>query len=330
MHRTATFYDLRITARGMSRAEGKEDDYEADPKPLRELVGYIEQLYNGGDRIVKKGQSDKTARIYISDFKYEGERAVFLINRSDPNAPDAVSSDPDIKSRVVHEKPPGHGGDYSAHVVINLDPVKGDNYYLCVLETVYGSGLHASSMAEYLRYLIRRCRLEFKDKFKIAHSSRAKTAKGEEIMVNWNHFVELQGHPSEDFERDINAGTLSGMELVSFSEVGAAWDERGGIVEHKRSIQLKPAPDKLGDIAAAIRQVRNKVYKNGKEYDHIRISFKNEAGEPRDATIASDTGQLVDSHKYVKRHIIHAPMVNTTSLERVSPFILKEVLALMG
>jgi len=329
MHRTATFYDLKITARGMSRAEGREDDYEADPKSLREMVGYVDQLFRGGDRLVKKGQSDKSARIYLSDMRLEGSRIVFLVNRSDPNAPDAVSSDPDNKSRVVHEKPPGHGGDYSAHVVINLDPVIGDNYYLCVIETVYGSGLHASSIVDYLRYVVRHCRKQFKSDFMIAHSSGAKSPRGKPILVNWVHFVELQGHPSDAFEQDLSSGTLSGIELLSFSEEGAAWDEKGGIVERKRSVELRPNPDMLGDINAAIRQVRNKIFKNGQEYKHIRLRFKNEAGEPKDATIASESGKLIDSHKYVRRHNIYAPMANTTSFESISSFILKEIIALM-
>ena len=69
--------------------------------------------------------------------------------------------------------------------------------------------------------------------------------------------------------------------------------------------------------------------RNKKEYKHIRLRFKNEDGEPKDATIDANTGKLIDSHKYVRRHVIDAPLVNTNSFEKINSFILKEVLALM-
>lgn len=330
MHRTATFYDLKVTAQGITRVEGYEVNFEADPKSMKELAAQILKLHAGGDRIVKKGRSDKAARYYLSDARVENNRFILLINRSDPTAPDAVSTDPDSKSRVVHEKPPGHGGDYSAHVVIELRPVKGDNYYLCVIETIYGSGLHVSSVSDYLRFVIRHCRKQFPSEYLIPHISKAVDENGKPVMVHQMHVIEMQGHPSEEFEKDLNGGTLSGIELLNFSQEGAVWDERGGIVERKRSVELRPQQDKLGDISAAIRQLRNKMVKSGEEYRHIRLRFKNEAGEPKDATIATENGKLVNSDKYVKRHHISAPLVNTNSLEAISASILKEVIALMG
>lgn len=329
MHRTATFYDLKLTARGVSRAEGKEDDYETDPKSMDELSAHIQQLFQSGDRIVKKGQSDRAAKYYISDMRIQDRKLILLINRSDPTAPDAVSTDPDNKKRLVHEKPPGHGGDYSAHVVINLDPEIGDNYYLCVIETIYGSGLHASSIDDYLRYIIRHCKKQFPTEYLVPHSSGARTPRGKPILVNLVHFLELQGHPSDQFEKDLDSGTLSGIELISFAKEGAVWDEKGGIIEKKRIVELAPQQERLGSISSAVRQLRTKVTKNYQEYPHIRLRFKNEEGEPKDATISVDSGKLVDSNKYVKRHFISAPMVNTTSLETINTFILKEVLALM-
>lgn len=148
-------------------------------------------------------------------------------------------------------------------------------------------------------------------------------------MVRLMHTVELQGHPSEEFEKDLQGGTLSEVELLNFSKEGAVWDEKGAIVERKRSVQLRPQPDKMGDIATAIRGLRNKVAKDGSEYDHIRLRFKNEAGEPKDATIATDTGKLVNSDKYVKRHYIDGSLVNTTSLDSISLSIIKEVFKIM-
>lgn len=329
MLRTATFYDIKITAAGVSKIKGFETDFEADPKSMLELATLMQQLQDGGDQILKKGRSPKSARYYLSDMSIKDNRLILLVNRSDPTAPDSVSTDPDNKSRLVHTKPPGHGGDYSAHVVIELEPVKGDNYYLCVIETIYGSGLHVSSVTDYLRFVINHCRKQFPEEFLIPHNSKAVDDKGQPVMVRLMHTVELQGHPSEEFEKDLQGGTLSEVELLNFSKEGAVWDEKGAIVERKRSVQLRPQPDKMGDIATAIRGLRNKVAKDGSEYDHIRLRFKNEAGEPKDATIATDTGKLVNSDKYVKRHYIDGSLVNTTSLDSISLSIIKEVFKIM-
>lgn len=328
MHRTATFYDLKISARGVSRADGNEANFEADPLPLRYVLVLIEQLFKGGDQILKKGRSDKSAKYYISDLAEKDDRLIMLINRCDPNAPDAVSSDPENKSRVVHTKPPGHGGDYSAHVIIPLQPVKGDNYYLCVVETVFGSGLHASSIVDYLKFVFSHCRKQFPDQFLVANNNGARDADGKPLMVRHIHNVELQGHPSSEFQEELETGVLTGIELLDFTEQGAVWDDRGAVFEVAKSVALKPQRTLAGNLAAMVRQVRNKA-SAAQEYAQMRIRFKNEKGEPRDATIDTDTGNLIDVNKYVKRHNITAPLVNTASLEKINNGIIKEMLALM-
>jgi hypothetical protein len=323
MHRTATFYDLKISAVGLSRAEGNQAFFDTDPRSLREICDDISQLYNTGDRIVKKGYTDTSPKLYLADIKHQRDKIIFLINRSDPSAPDAVSTDPDAKSRVVHAKPPGHGGDYSAHVVITIDPVIGDDHYLCVIETVYGSGLHASSVSDYIKYLVRACKKQFPSKYMIPNINGAKTSKGKPLMVNLVHSIEFQGHPSEEFEQDLKNGTLSSIQLLSFSNEGAVWDDKGDIKERVRTIELRPEKGLAKSLASTVRQVRNQVIRNKKEYQHVRLRFKNEDGEPKDATISADNGKLIDSHRYVKRHVIQAPLVNTNSFDAINTFILK-------
>lgn len=328
MHRTATFYDLKIISRGVSTAKDNQANFEADPKGLQEIHGYIDLLFKSGDRLLKKGRSNKSVRFYLSDIAVKDNRLIMLINRCDPNAPDAVSSDPENKSRVVHEKPPGHGGDYSAHVVIPLVPVKGDNYYLCVIETVFGSGLHASSVMDYLRFVFAYCRKHFPEKFMIPNNNNACDSAGNKLMVRHIHGLELQGHPSSEFQQELETGVLTGIELLDFTEHGAVWDERGAVFEVAKSVALKPERTLMGNLAAMVQQVRNKA-SSGHEYAQMRVRFKNEKGEPRDATIATDTGYLIDEMKYVKRHIIHAPLVKTASLDNINNGIVKEMFALM-
>ncbi|MGP5513269.1 hypothetical protein, partial [Pseudomonas helleri] len=286
-------------------------------------------LFIGGDKIVQKGRTDSSVKTYLSDLKIQDNKIILLINRSDPNAPDAVSSDPDNKSRLVHAKPPGHGGDYSAHVVLTLDPVKGDNYYLCVIETVFGSGLHASSISKYIKHLFRACKKQFKTKYMIPNINGAKTAQGKPLMVHLLHEIEFQGHPSIEFEKDLNGGTLSSIQLLNFSKEGAVWDDKGVIKEKVRLVELRPDKALITSVKTSINQVRNLIIRNKEEYKQLRLKFKNEDGEARDATISADSGKLVDESTYIKRHVITAPLVNTNSFEKANSFIIKEVLTLM-
>ncbi len=329
MHRTATFVDLKISAYGVSEARETAVNFETDPKPITEIMSQLSTLLVDGNRMVKKGRSEQSARLYISDYEIRQDSIVLLINRSDPTAPDAVSSDPENKSRIIHTKPEKHGGEYSAHIIISSKPIKGDNYYLCIIETVYGSGLHLSSLSDYIRFLFANLRKQFKEEYLIPHINGSKDKNGQPVLVRHVHTVELQGHPSDEFTNDLNTGTLSEIELISFSEQGATWDNKGAVTEYQRSVQLKPNKDMIGDAGSALRQVRAKVNKSYKEYDSIRIRFKNERGEAKDATIASDTGKLLDSDKYIKRHNISSPLVNTTSFEKINKFIIKEMIALM-
>ncbi|MHC8386796.1 hypothetical protein ACYZTM_01745 [Pseudomonas sp. MDT2-39-1] len=329
MHRNATFYDLKISAFGMSRAEGNTAHFVATPKSLTAISLQLKQLFETGDRLLLKGRVSTSPKYFLSDLRLTEKQLVLLINISDPTAPDSVSSDPENKSRVVHAKPPGHGGEHSAHVVLNLSPEKGDDYYLCVVEAVYGSGLHLTSVLKFLKHLIRKCKKEFPSEYLIANNNGARDTSGNALLVHLMHDIELQGHPSDDFKKDLDGGTLSAIQLLNFSKEGAVWDEQGGIIERQRTVDLRPKPDMIGTLASSLRQLRATVTKSDVEYKHIRIKFKTESGVQKDATIATSTGNLVASEKYVKRHPISTPLVNTSSFEKINTFILREITKLM-
>jgi hypothetical protein len=329
MHRTATFVDIRIEAFGITKAKEHPILFNADPKSMRTLSDQVMQLWNNGNQFVKKGRTDSSARLYLADVELQQDKLVLLINRSDPTAPDAVSSDPDNKSRVVHKKPFNHGSEYSAHVVIGLDSTVGDNYYLCIIETVYGSGLHLSSISDYLKSIIAVLRKQFAAEYLIPHAAGIKTKSGDPVMVRHVHVLELQGHPSDSFQADLDTGVLSGIDLINFSGTGAAWDDKGAITEHQKIVQLKPTSGLVGSAANAIRQVRAKVSKTHSEYQHMRVRFRTESGESKDATIASDTGKLIDLEKYVKRHTIPSPISDTNSFDKINKAIIKSIFALM-
>ncbi|SEJ46278.1 hypothetical protein SAMN05216201_10965 [Pseudomonas linyingensis] len=324
------FYDIITSAKGQSRAAGNEADFVTPPKPLSEIFEHVRDLTQGGDNILQKGYTADAESLYLADFSIDQEKVILLINRSDPKAPNSVSSDPFTKSRVVHEKPKGHGGEFSAHVIIFLPPVRGDNHYLCIFESAYGSGLNASRIKSYLAHIIRHCKKQKPSLYKTPNINGARTPRGLPLMVHHNHEVDFRGHPSDQFQKDLSDGRLSSIELVSYSQVGATWDDRGFIKERKRTVELEPSSDLIGDVMSSIRGVRNRITKQHREYKQLRIKFITAEGTQKDATISADTGELYAAEKYVKKHQLGIPLVNSNSFDNIQNYVVKKMLELIG
>ncbi|WP_137218208.1 hypothetical protein [Pseudomonas koreensis] len=315
--RTVFFYDLIIAARGNSRAKDNEADFAAVPKSLNEILSDVHSLHLAGDNFLQKGYSAQADSFYLADMVVSSDRVVLLVNRSDPSAPDAVSSNPDLKTRVVHNKPDGHGGEYSAHIILYVNPVRGDNHYLCVFESAYGSGLSATSIKSYLAHIVRHCKKQKPTSYKVVNISGATDKKGQRLQVGLYHEIDFRGHPSKQFQRDLSGGRLSSIELVSFSEVGATWDDRGFVTEKKRSVILEPKADLIGDVLTTLKGIRNKITTQHKEYAQIRVKFKTEQGDAKDAVLSSDTGELYAADSYVRKQTISASTVNYNSFDKV-------------
>jgi len=204
-NRIASFFDLKITSRGVSRAKNNTADFEAKPKSISVIASNVEHFVKNNDNCRTSKQNKDSISYYLSDIIIDSEKLVLLINKSDPKSPDPVSSDPETGERTEHKKPKNHGGDYSAHVVIKIAPIKSDNYYLCMVESVYGSGINSAVVKRFLNHLLRKCALEFRKQYQVPNISDKKKS------VRHVHVVELDGHPSDSFLNDLQNGFLSEM-----------------------------------------------------------------------------------------------------------------------
>jgi hypothetical protein len=323
--RTVTYYDLCIRARGKSRAEGNIADFPAEPKTLKQIFDYVFAHYSLGDNFLWKSQGSNPVKIIIKDLSLIDGYYVILVNRSDPTVPDFVTSNPELNERKVHEKPQDHGGESSAHVLLKPDPIRGKNYYYCMIECSYGSGLTASGIAPYIAHIIRRCKKLYEADFRIDNPDGSVDAKGNINVVHLNHEVELQGHPSASFIKDIEQGTLSGIELIAHDDIGNRWDESGFVKERRKVIEMELEKDLIGDTWRTLNSVLGNAKKRG--LAQMRVKFVNSDGETKDALISTDTGHLADDKKYVKKHrISDANTPTTTSFEQINNPIIKEIL----
>lgn len=323
--RIATFFDMKLSARGRSRAEGNTADFPAECKSMVEIQALVNSLLEGGDNFLSKGHSDKSDKYYIAHSANVAGHWVLLINRCDPSAPDSVYSNPESKERKVNEKKPGQGAEYSAHLILRTTPSKGKDYYFCAIEAAYGSGLGSTAVTNYFAHVIRHCKKQKPALFKIPNIDGSRNKKGEQNQVHLVHEVELQGHISDSFKSDLENGALGGIELISHKEVGGKWDDAGFVKEKHRVIKLELKRDLIGDAFKTIADVMKNAKTGG--VDQMRVSFKHKSGSPNSALLSVDTGQLAADGRYLKRYqISSANNVSSESIEEVNHAIVKEVL----
>lgn len=323
--RVATFFDLKLYARGRSRAEGNTADFPAQSKSMLEIKQLVESLLGGGDNFLSRGQSDKADKYYIAHSDTVNGYWVLLINRCDPSAPDSVYSNPESKERTVNEKLPGQGSEFSAHLILSLKPVKGEDYYFCIIEASYGAGLGSSAITSYFAHVIRHCKKQKPLLFKIPNIDGSCDKNGQQKLVHLNHEVELHGHISETFRTDLQSGVLSGIELISYQAVGGRWDDAGFVKEKHRVVKLGLEKNLIGDAVKTVTDVLKNAKADG--MSEMRVSFKDGSGSPNSALLSVDTGQLATDGRYLKRYYISsANNVSSASIEEVNHAIVKEVL----
>lgn len=325
--RVATFFDMKLDARGRSRAEGNTADFPTRPKTMLEIKELVEALLDSGDIFLSKGQSDKADKYYIAHSDMVDGHWVLLINRCDPSAPDSVYSNPESKERKVNEKLPGQGSEYSAHLILNLKPVKGGDYYFCIIEASYGAGLGSSAVTNFFAHVIRHCKKQKPLLFKIPNLDGSCDKKGKQNVVHLVHEVELHGHISDTFKTDLQSGALGGIELISYKSVGDKWDDAGFVKEKHRIIKLNLEKDLIGDAVKTVSAVLKKAKAKNDGIAEMRVSFKDGSGSPNSALLSVDTGQLAADGRYLKRYYISsANNVSSASIEQVNHAIVKEVL----
>lgn len=323
--RVASFFDLKLSARGRSRAKDNIADFPAQAKSISEIKKLVDELILGGDNFLSKGQTINSDRYYISDSDIVDGHWVLLVNRCDPSAPDAVYSNPEVNEREVNKKKPGHGSEYSAHVIISLHPAKGSDYYFCAIEAAYGSGLGSSAVGAFLSHVIRHCKKQKPALFKIPNIDGSTDKAGKPNMVNLSHAVDLHGHISDTFKTDLEKGVLGGLELISYQEVGGKWDDVGFVKEKHRVIKLEIQRDLIGDTIKTVASVLKNARSNG--LSQMRVNFRDQNGSPNNALLSVDTGLIANDGRYLKRHYISsANNVSSSSIEKVSHSIVKEVL----
>lgn len=312
-HRMVLFFDVKVETYASMGRHGRLSGLKT--LPIDKLFHLVDKM-RAVDLLAHPNRS-RTELLYLADLKLDATRGdlTLLINRSDKAASDYVLSNPERAQRRVIAKRMGEGADFSAHLVIKLKAAK-PNTYSAALEV--SPGLPSSKINRFLNHLLRMCDLAYPDEFYRPHPDGSTDKDGNPRQVKARHKLELRGHPSDSFLRDLEAGMIERIELIDGRHKNNPWDSNGYILEQSREIYLKPKAKQIpGKIYDVVKSVCGEAHK--KHYDVMRIKFKTSTGVDRKVELETDTARVADDERYIKKETIrNFPAPLPASFETIS------------
>lgn len=265
-----------------------------------ELARALAHLFKIGAAEVTKPTHQAT---YITEIDLYSDRCEVLIGFSDPNAADPTFNDRPLKKRRVVAKVGDEGLEHSAHVVWYYESTGKNSPCAFYLEGA--TGLSSTAIVRFLNQLIRFFCKTFPTHFSAPDPNGVVNLDGTPKRINLRPRVELRGHPSAEFIRDLKGGEISELELITESKAANVWDANGYAIEDHRGVLLKPSPRKhIPKAKAFVDAVLNAGAKH--DYEKSRVVFKTAGNIRKNVAFYTQNYQLVNDLKYVKKSRIKA------------------------
>ncbi|UKE69356.1 hypothetical protein K8O61_18335 [Xanthomonas cerealis pv. cerealis] len=266
------------------------------PFPHRILVDAIYKLYQKDKSHVV---NSKKQAIYIADMHVYLDRCEMLIGFSDTLAADPTFADWLAKKRRTEKKVGDEGLEHSAHLIWKYGDNKNDQKCPFLLESA--TGIPSSKVQAFFNRLLRNV-AAVTDTFWVDDPEAKKDAKGEFIKIKTRPKIELVGHPSAEFLKDLRQGTLQEVELFTQKKKGHIWDAQGRVLEEKASVTIKPNPAKI--LPKAKTLLDGFVPNSANKYEFSRIRFKTKSNVARTVSVLSQDYSLLTGNLYVRKERI--------------------------
>jgi hypothetical protein len=220
--------------------------------------------------------------------------AIFLVTHADPAAPNAVYADMMKGTSAVIKKGPNEANEYGAHIVVSLiEEHHRPNTYLALIEKVPTLG--RANIHRLLNAIINQVYKAKKDTFR-CEDQTGQRLRGAPKMVSYRPLLKFSGHPSDDFIRDLEEGTLRGLTLYHAEEQ----------VQLGRSPYLTKSEMSLS-VNVNRKRFTDNLWYNLKEtllnesphWERARIKFADRNGKTASVCVDSVNGNLLDD-SYVK------------------------------
>lgn len=321
--RNVKYFDCKLGAQATHKGK---DVIDVPARTMLEVLKHIDtylkiNTFNRRNRA--KTETWHVADIEIDEIK---ERAVLLISKSDRLAADQAISDPAIDQFQVTPKGKTQGNASSAHVVMNLKPVKKD-IYLTIIED--SNGISSKDICTVLSMVLRASARQNKQFFYCNDPSGGGDETGKLLKYFSRYKFDMRGHPSEDFQTELNDGKLTGIEIVDITANAAIWDDQQVTIEKKKIIYL--AVQNKSKLLQAYDAILS-VCKNAKEkkLDSVRVLFKDKAKFSRTVELDTTTLQILNEDRFVKKErLINFTTRLDTGFEKIHPEIREKMLFLL-
>lgn len=291
------------------------------PPVHRDVAAAIKWMY---DAKIAEFSNRNQQCTYIGDLTLGRDYLAMLIGYSDTMAADPTLSNRPRRTRRVIQKDDGEGLDHSAHIYWYFRDQTNNARSTFVLEAA--NNLHSAAITRFLDRLLRIYASTHSDDFAVADPSGAHDRNGDPVLLKTRPKIELLGHPSSEFLRDLTNGKLTDVELYTEAGRSTPWDSNAYMIEEHSAVLLKPNPTKLLGKARALLDGISRKRKSS--YEFSRIKFVTETGVPRTATVETDSYQLVNDLKYVRRERLDGFISLPNAFEKLYDPVVKKMAAI--
>lgn len=311
------FYDLEI----------RPSKEAAVSPPLADVIAHLCELVRNDQSSHKVSYGTEVLTLREVAVDEDNETATLLIVHTDPSAPNAVYSNPETGAHRVLRKRQGEAGEYGAHVVISTrDNPARPNSFLTAVEKV--TTLGRALIVRMLNGIINESYRNAPDTFQCEDQTGKRTKDGNPAMVKFRPIIDLTGHPSESFARDLNNGTLTGLELqqpLEQTPIG----RRNYLVAKEQQLKVKIVRDNI--VANLWNDLKRALEIESNEWSKARIRFTAPDGRPTNVVVDTETGHLLDL-RYVKSARIMEidPPLDNSSAEIVAHLEARMIEALVA
>lgn len=290
--RIIQYFDLGLS--GKTRARDIPH-IMATPRSLNDLMQEIFELREL-NMARKKVTAGSKLEFRLEDMEELDNSWVLLINVVDTEAAHPVTQrvGGDDQDREVIELGDDRGLESSSHLII-LKQQNDANKHLALFEK--STSLPFSKAASFLNHLFKVAARHNSDSYKQPHPS------GEENRtINVFCNINFLAHPSEEFRKELESGTINGIKITSNMNVIRGYDANmhseliGADIKMKVGrLDVMLNGGNWGHLQKAIHHA------NTLESPFVRVSFTDSSGSGHTATLSTDTGTLWQADKYVKK-----------------------------
>ena len=301
--RNIQFFDLVVSRRAV----------HAPYPALEKLVELWQEAANDTNYKPKTFNGDQVTSL-ITDMKIDtlSKTVTILIDVADQAAPDHSYGNHVARKARHLKKENGEGNGHAAHMVISLVSETGKpNSYLAVLEAMPTISPYRvrSTLNDILRTL---CSVSVSGRFTYEKPGGVKKP------VSFVPHIDLAGHPSDQFKRDIENGNINGLQLIAPATQRTLGQDQFLKVDESL-LRVKVSRDiPVGQrLATILRDIKGESDNFPKTRIHIQPERD---GKSFHIDLDTETGNVI-SQAYVKSSRISAidPLLEKAAPEAIVP-----------